>query len=96
MQRPDDYWRNVSGAQPGSYSVQSNIQSAITSALGPLYGGLLNRYVLGSEFNRTGNFSSSLGGMLLPQGGGTYSGAFSNMLQDAARTATYYARQNEI
>ena len=100
VQRPqtqlgDDYWRSVSGAQTGPYSMHSLLQSTVTSALGPLLGGIVNKMVLGGQFNSAGDFSSPLAGMLLPTNGGTYSGAFASMVQDSMRTATYWSRQQD-
>lgn len=98
VQRPqtqlgDDYWRSVSGMQTGTYSMHSLLQSTVTSALGPLFGGIVNKLIIGDQFNRAGNFSSPLAGMLLPTNGGTYSGAFASMVQDSMRTAAYWSRQ---
>lgn len=98
VQRPqtqlgDDYWRSVSGAQTGPYSMHSLLQSTAISALGPLFGGIVNKLIIGDQFNRAGNFSSPLAGMLLPTNGGTYSGAFASMVQDSMRTAAYWSRQ---
>lgn len=52
VQRPqtqlgDDYWRSVSGMQAGPYSMHGLLQSTVVSALGPLFGGIVNKIVLG-------------------------------------------------
>ena len=93
QQAPREDWRNVTMQNAGPYSATGFLQGAVSSLLGPTLGGIINRFVIGSEFTRSGNFKNELSGILLPVNGRTYGGAFLNFLQDSRTTATAWNRQ---
>lgn len=90
--RPD--WGSYNGMtmQSGSNTLIDMLQRSLTSMAGPMIGGLINRYVIGTEFNRQGNLASPLSGIVMPSDGGTYSGAFLNMLNQSRTTSMFYDR----
>lgn len=84
-------WTKVTGnSNPqNDPTMWGNLQRGINAIFGPTLGSLINTYIVGQQYNRSGNLNSTLSGLLVPQSGRTYSNAFLSSFRDSERVRLY-------